>query len=263
MRLGSQARSFGEGIYASEEEFLSVVREAGEVGLEGIESNWKNMERYFDAPDEFKRKLVEADLELIGAHYGGKFADESTRHQTLSDLKRIAPFLAVVEGSFVVCSGHAPKGEPVTQDTWEKTAERLHEFADICAPEGVTVAYHNHWWESEAGGIAGLAALTDASKVGFAFDTGHHTRAGCDAAQTIRELGSRLALVHLADHAPDADGAALRPPLGEGRLDMTAVKAALREVGFNDWLVLEEQTERATARKQVRRCVELLRRFRE
>ena len=261
MKLGTQARSFGEGIYASEEEFLSVVREAGEVGLEGLESNWKNMERYFDTPDVLKRKLDEAGLELIGAHYGGKYWDPATRDETVSDLRRIAPFVAAVGGSFVVCSGHAPQNQPPSDDTWERMAERLHELGDVCGPEGVTVAYHNHWWESEADGLGKLADLTDPAKVSFGFDTGHHTRAGGDAAQAIRTFGNRLAIVHLADYAADGEGAALRPPLGEGELDLAAVKAALCEIGFDGWVVLEEQTQRAAAREHVSRCVALMREF--
>ncbi|MDP6778664.1 MAG: sugar phosphate isomerase/epimerase [Candidatus Latescibacteria bacterium] len=261
MRIGSQARSFGKGIYSSEDEFLSVVREAGEIGIKGLEANWKNVERYFESPDPFRHSLHEAGLEYIGAHYGSRLCDPVTRDDTLVDVERIAPFVSAVGGSYVVCSGHAPQDGAVTGDTWAAMAERLNEFGGICARSDVSVTYHNHWWEPENDGLGRLAELTDPSTVGFAFDTGHCARAGGDVARALREFDSRLAFVHLADYAPDADNPGLRPPLGDGLLDIDAVVDALREVKPESWVVLEESTDRASARDQVSKCVEILSRF--
>ncbi len=53
VRFGCQARTFGEGICKDEAAFLNVVRQIGEVGFAGIETNWKNLERYFDRPAAF------------------------------------------------------------------------------------------------------------------------------------------------------------------------------------------------------------------
>jgi sugar phosphate isomerase/epimerase len=261
MKIGSQARSFGEGIYSNEETFLSVVREAGEIGIKGLETNWKNVERYFDSPGVFRGKLKEAGLEFIGAHYGSRLFDPAARDVTLSDMRRIAPFVSAVGGEYVVCSGHAPKDTPITEDTWRGMAERLNAIGDICMAAGVTTTYHNHWWEPENDGLGKLVELTDPSRVGFAFDTGHCARAGRDAAQMVRELGDRLAFVHLADYSPDADNAGLRPILGEGLLDIDAVVGALREVKPESWVVLEEDTVFGSAREHVLKCVEVLRQF--
>ena len=261
MKIGSQARSFGAGIYSTEDDFVSVVREAGEVGIKGLETNWKNVERYFESPEVFRPRLEDAGLTFIGAHYGSRLFDPGTRDETLADMKRIAPFVSAVGGSYVVCSGHAPKNSPITQDTWARMAERLNEFGDICVAAGVTTTYHNHWWEPENDGIGKLVELTDPGRVGFAFDTGHCARAGRDAAQTIRELGDRLAFVHLADYSPDAENAGLRPILGEGLLDIDAVVDALREVKPDCWVVLEEDTKQGSAREHVPKCVEVLREF--
>ena len=53
MKLGCQARSFGKGIYPDETTFLDVVRQIGEVGFTGLETNWKNLEQYFEFPEKF------------------------------------------------------------------------------------------------------------------------------------------------------------------------------------------------------------------
>ena len=38
MKLGCQARSFGEGVYPDEKAFLAVMHQIGGLGFEGIEA---------------------------------------------------------------------------------------------------------------------------------------------------------------------------------------------------------------------------------
>lgn len=254
MKLGCQARSFGAGIYPDEESFLSVVHQIGQLGFEGIEANWRNMERYFDCPDDFRERLLEAGLQLVGAHYGGPLWDASARDTLLQDVERIAPFVAALGGEAVVCSGGRPPGESVPTETWRNMAACLDGLGQVCSHHGLNVAYHNHWWESEVNGLDQLAEQTNSNTVVFAFDTGHHTRAGEDAADMIRRLGPRLNIIHLADYA-DGD----RPVLGTGDLDLQSVSLALHTVGFDGWLVLEEQTTTETAPQHVAGCLPVMR----
>jgi len=88
MRIGTQARSFGAGIYGDEAQFLSVLRDAGALGFEGIESNWKNLERWFGQPEAFRALLDGNELALIGAHYGGALADASPVTEIFDVLER-------------------------------------------------------------------------------------------------------------------------------------------------------------------------------
>ena len=73
---------------------------------------------------------------------------------------------------------------------------------------------------------------------------------------TLRALGDRVKVVHLKDH-----GESDRAALGEGVLDLDAVKGALADDGFRDWLVLEEETKPADARAHVEKCMGLMRQF--
>lgn len=237
VHFGCQARTFGQGVYKDEAAFLDVVRQIGEVGFEGIETNWKNLERYFDRPAEFAKILQNARLKLIGAHMGG-----ASSPKLLGDVGRTAQFVKAVGGTYIVFSGAYPKARPLPADTWPKMAEFLNEVGRACAKHGVRCLYHNHWTECESDGLEHLCKLTDPKLVGFAFDTGHAVRAGKDPAAVIGVLGKRLGLIHLADASEEVASVTKRPPLGEGRLKIPAVVEALRKVAFNQWIVLEEET---------------------
>ncbi len=259
MKLGCQSRSFGKGIYPDETDFLEVVRQIGGVGFLGLEANWKNLERYFEKPETFKEILEASNLQLVGAHYGAAHWDESARDQIQLEGACIADFVAAVGGEFIVCSGRRPTKGTVSQELWEKTGEGLNLFGEACAPKGIRLAYHNHWWEPEQDGFAKLAACTNPSTVGFAFDTGHHIRAGKDPASLVNNLHDRMSIIHLCDCAEDGDGNLFRPQLGQGTLDMPNLRKSLE--GFSGWLVLEEENSAEPAAPVVAECIQVMHRF--
>ena len=240
VRYGCQARTFGAGVYKDEATFLSVIRQIGEVGFEGIETNWKNLERYFDRPAEFGKILSEAHLQLIGAHIGGSPWGAAPAGKLLADVERTAGFVKAVGGAYVVFSGSYPAAWP--PDAWPKMAEFINEAGKACAKRGVRLLYHNHWVECEGEGMEQLCRLTDPELVGFAFDTGHAVRAGKDPAAVVALLGKRLGVIHFADASKDGPTAAKRPLLGEGRLQIPGAVQALGQAGFDGWIVLEEET---------------------
>jgi sugar phosphate isomerase/epimerase len=268
MRFGCQARSFGEGIYKDEATFLDVVRQVGEVGFEGLETNWKNLERYFGRPADFAKVLKDARLTLIGAHMGGNPWGPPPRENTLADVGRTAQFVKSVGGTCIVFSGSLPKGRPNSAESWRQMADFANEIGGACADKDICAGgasasgggclYHNHWWECEASGLEIVHELTDPKLVAFAFDTGHAVRAGKDPAAMIRMLSRRLGMIHLADFDERLPSPGKRPTLGEGRLNMSSVVEALRAVAFDKWIVLEEETQVGAARPQVEKAFAVL-----
>lgn len=248
VHFGCQARTFGEGIYKDETTFLNVVRQIGDAGFEGIETNWKNLERYFDRPADFTKILKDARLRLVGAHMGGSPWGATPLPKLFDEVERTAQFVQKMGGGCIVFSGSLPKTRPLPPDTWPKLAEFMNEVGRVCAKNGVRCLYHNHWWECEGDGLEILRKQTDPKLVGFAFDTGHAVRAGKDPAAMIGVLGKRLGLIHFADASEQVKSATQRPPLGEGRMKIPAVAEALRRAGFDQWIVLEEETTADTGR---------------
>jgi inosose dehydratase len=179
---------------------------------------------------------------------GGSPWAATSRDTLMKDVARTAQFVKAMGGRWVVFSGAFPKARPLPADTWPKMAEFVNEVGRVCAANGVACLYHNHWVECEGDGMEQLCRLTDPKLVGFAFDTGHALRAGKDPAAVIGALGKRLGLIHLGDYSDQDTSAVKRPPLGEGRLNIKAVAAALQNAGFDQWIVLEEETRAANGR---------------
>lgn len=69
--------------------------------------------------------------------------------------------------------------------------------------------------------------------IGACIDTGHFLRSRVDPIRVVYELGSRLFAMHIKDVAGD-EPEAPDVILGTGRLDLTSLFLALREVKFPD-----------------------------
>jgi sugar phosphate isomerase/epimerase len=71
-------------------------------------------------------------------------------------------------------------------------------------------------------------------RVGICVDTGHFHSAGVDTVAFIRRFASRIYAVHLKDHIGNVSVG-----IGRGEIDLSAIIAALREVGYPGDLTVE------------------------
>lgn len=144
--------------------------------------------------------------------------------------------------------------ERQTLDDYKRYADRMNEVAARCRKAGLRFCYHHHSFEfAELGGERPwdvLLARWDKALVGLEVDVFWLAAAGRDPASTIRELGSRVSLLHLKDRAAGApvqlDEAKVPPEafkeVGGGSLDFTAILRAAREVGVQHFFVEQDHT---------------------
>lgn len=85
----------------------------------------------------------------------------------------------------------------------EAIAERLNTAAEAGASRGITVGYHNHWWEVEADfdGQTGLDVLASllSDGVRLEVDTYWAKVGGADVIALLQRLGDRVFALHLKD----------------------------------------------------------------
>jgi sugar phosphate isomerase/epimerase len=144
-------------------------------------------------------------------------------------------------------------------DQYRAIADRLNEAARRVKEAGLQFAYHHHSFEfeplpgdggkSERGWDVFLSRL-DKDLVAFEVDVFWIATAGLDPAKTIRDLGSRVKLLHLKDRAKEApqtfnEGEV--PPdafreAGNGSLDFPSILKAAREVNAQGFFVEQDQT---------------------
>jgi sugar phosphate isomerase/epimerase len=164
-----------------------------------------------------------------------------TAHARLIGADQHAVFQAAAElGIGVVIDPMVPA------DRWQDpadivvTAAALNNAAKIAGEYGVTVGYHNHWWElqSRIGAGSALEYLADRLDPALVLevDTYWVTAGGEDAPALLGRLGGRVKALHIKDGALATDASG-QVPAGQGQVPVPAVLAAapdaLRVVEFD------------------------------
>jgi len=127
---------------------------------------------------------------------------------------------------------------------WDWTAEYdvvVEGFAAACAiaaDAGLRVAIepHPYRWVSSGQGMLRLIERTGAPNLGLNFDPSHLFPAGDMPHYVVLSLGDRIYNTHFSDNEGHTN-AHWRP--GRGKIDWTAIFAALRTIGYSGPITLE------------------------
>jgi len=196
-------------------DFPGVLARLGAKGYVGVE-----LAGFGDlTPDQLGRALENAGLVVSSAHVG--FADEPDfaaaldAHQSLGCDTVVIPALSHEAFTDV--------------ETVRSTADRLNALEAVARARGMTLGYHNHFWEFAAmpDGRPALLHLFDhvAPNVFAEVDIYWAQVAGADPTELVTQLGSRVGLLHVKD------GPADEPPspmvaVGDGAVDVAGVLEA-------------------------------------
>jgi sugar phosphate isomerase/epimerase len=120
------------------------------------------------------------------------------------------------------------------------TAAALNAAAKAGAEHGITVGYHNHWWELESriDGRSAFEVFADQLDPAIALevDTYWATAGGENAAGLLGRLGDRVRAIHVKDGALATDASG-QVPAGQGSVPLAEILAAapdaLRVVEFD------------------------------
>jgi sugar phosphate isomerase/epimerase len=110
----------------------------------------------------------------------------------------------------------------------EAVIAALKRLAPRAERAGVILALES--WLSVEDNLKIMAAV-GSSAVGVYYDVGNSQEAGFDIGREIRLLGGRVAQFHAKDY---------KDLFGQGSMDFKAVRAAMKDIGYRGWLVLEE-----------------------
>jgi inosose dehydratase len=169
--------------------------------------------------------------------------------------------VAAIDGS-PERDGHAGRAEAAPElsaEGWERLIDLLDELARRGEDLDVATTFHPHagtFVETPAE-TGRLMEHTDPERVGLCLDTGHWTVGGGDPVAAVRTYGPRLRHLHLKDvdasvlaglragEVPSFTAAVddvVFNPLGEGVLDLDGLLAALDELGYGGWLMVEQDS---------------------
>ena len=294
VRIANAPCSWGviEGIDGERDGYRRVIDEMHAAGYAGTElGDWGFMPT---DPDELRSELDERRLALIGSWVSVRLHDADSHRESADDAVRTAKQLARVGGpESVVVLGNDPYGDPyrtkiagrvrpsdsMPADQWRVFADGANHVARRVMDEaGIRTVIHQHIGtliETEAEARR-LFDMTDPSILGLCLDTGHWTfGAGGDPVAAVREFRDRVWHVHFKDadpavmaasrdHAwdgPESVGHGVFCELGTGSVDFPGVLAALDEIGYGGWIVVEQDVlpGMGTPRESARRNREYLR----
>jgi inosose dehydratase len=250
--------------------YARVLDEMHETGYAGTElGDWGFMPT---DPAELARELEARKLKLLASWVTVRLHDPARLAQDEADALRTARQLARVGGpDDLVVLGNDPYTDPVrTQNAGRIRAEhgldeaRFRTLADganhvaraVMKETGLRTVFHHHigtFVETPAE-TERLLSTTDPAVLGLCFDTGHYRLGGGDPVEGIRRHADRIWHVHFKDHEPAVAERARREgwdavqavehgvfcELGKGDVDFRAVVAELRRIGYQGWIVVEQ-----------------------
>ncbi len=150
-----------------------------------------------------------------------------------------------------------------TDEEWTKMCDGMNRLGKIAKDRGFKLCFHHHMGtgvqtieETER-----LLDNTDKDLVFLCYDTGHFTFSGEDPLTVLKKYPERIGHVHLKDVRPDVlkqategrwsflkavrEGTFTVP--GDGCVDFDSVFAALDEMNYEGWLLVEAEQDPAKA----------------
>lgn len=219
------------------ETFIDALSQVKQIGYQGFESGFRYVSSQFGDPAPARRQIEQTGLTFFGIHIflpSFEMYDPATRIAAPSMYEPLARGGAALGARHLILSG-APAADA---EQLKHKIEGLNAAGRFAQSAGLTVAYHNHWWEFESkiGEIEALYTKTDPELVHFVLDAGHAFHGGVDVPAFIRAHSARIVGFHLRDYK---DGQYVE--LGTGDFPLRQVAATITQIGWKGWVENEEE----------------------
>lgn len=201
-----------------------MIRKVAEIGYLGVETAG-----FPGTTAEIAGKLFrELGLQVVGAHSPLPIGDK--KNQVIETMQAV--------GTARIINPAFGPDHYQSLSQIKRTADTFNEAAAIAASYGMTLGIHNHWWEFER--VEGQYIYEQLLKhldqaVFFEIDTYWVKVAGHNPADVLRQLGSRVPLLHIKDGPADSVEAPM-VAVGAGAMDWRAVIPASSAA---EWLIVE------------------------
>jgi sugar phosphate isomerase/epimerase len=217
----------------------AAIDAAGELGVDGIELFVRDTDVPAFLEDRPAARALAERAERAGVRIRSLLLTFLARGETrLSDpapdgrARAVAQAAAAIErcadvgGQVVVIVGVPPVDDAAAVDAFVRS---LQELAARAEPLGIRLGVESSYTGEQVAAL--LGRIDRPAVVGDYFDLGNAASSGMDPAAEVRRRGRAIVQIHVKG----VRGAGL----AEGTVDLPAVRAALTEIGYDDWLLLE------------------------
>ena len=249
------------------EQVLDEIKETGYIGTEL--GDWGYMPT---VPKKLREEVQKRGLELLGAFVPVALADVSKHDEGVAVALKVAGLMhgAGYTSAFIVLAddnGTVPERTQnagritlemgLNNEQWAVYAQGAEKIATaVKEAYGLRTVFHHHCagYVETPEEINKLLSLTDPELLGLCLDMGHYAFGGGDPVKALEEHSDRIWHVHFKDYDPEIAKASKEAggdyfdaikrgvfcELGKGQVDFKTIVSLLDELGYDDWIVVEQ-----------------------
>jgi inosose dehydratase len=235
IRFGYAAITWGANIE-------QAIDEVAAVGFRGIQLRSEAFQQFGDRPAALRELLQRRQLVFAALSSGNLSIDPAREQAELATHVQHARFLRAAGGTYLQIIDERPKGRPIVADDYQRLGRLLTTLGRRVADEGVTMVYHHHMNSlgERPHEVAPILEAADPKYVRLLLDVAHYQQGGGDPVDAVRRYREWIQVLHLKDVKSVGPGPGYQfVELGRGRVNLAAVFAALAEIRFKDWAIVE------------------------
>jgi inosose dehydratase len=243
MRFGYAAITWGS-------ELGQAMDDIAAVGFRGIQLRGEAFAQFGDRPAALREALERHRLTFVALSSGNLSIDPAREREELATHVRHAQFVRDTGGLYLQVIDERPKGRAIAADDYRRLGRLMTELGKRTADIGIPLVYHHHMNSigEKPHEVAAVLDAADRKYVRLLFDVAHYQQGGGDPVAALRTYREWIEVLHLKDvrTTPPSPGPADPAratyqfvELGRGRVDLPGVFAALRDIHFGGWAVVE------------------------
>jgi inosose dehydratase len=225
-----------------------AIEDVAAVGFKGIQLRMSAVTEYGDRPAALRELLAKHRLTMVALSSGNARLDPAVAQEDIETHTRHAKFVRDLGGLYLQLTDERPKARPIVAADYKRLGQVLTELGKRSADIGIPLGYHNHMNNlgERPEEVDAILEAADSRYVKLELDVAHYQMGGGDPVKAIRTYSDRLLFLHIKDletPIPGATGDVSRSyrfvELGRGKVDLPSVFAALNDVRFRGWAVVE------------------------
>ena len=217
---------------------LEAIADIAAAGFPGIQIRSSILRDFASRPAALAEELARSKLTFVALSSGNLRIDHA--EDDVATHTANAKFVRDAGGLFLQVIDERPKGREVTAADGVRLGGLLTELGKRTAGVGVPLVYHHHMNSigQPPDAIARILDAADPRYVKLLLDVAHYQQGGGDPVRAVKEYADRIGLLHIKD-VESTDRQYRFVELGRGTVDLKGVFAALRDVKYRGWAVIE------------------------
>ena len=228
----------------SPEELAGMLSKMNSEGYHGLQPKAKQYAPWIDTPDIFQQKFDASKIMGIIAYS----SDEE-------NIKKAIDFASYI-GLQAVSWGPSWKKDKID---YTSAAEILNRLGSYAKEKGTELSLHNHAGQifENRDDLRVFCDLVKPECSGLTLDTAHLALGNVkDIPAVIRECKDHIYLFHIKD----LQGRKFYP-LGQGELNFDEIFQAIRSIGFDGWLIIDDESDQMALEEAMSYAAEFMRRY--